>query len=88
MDLGRLSSSTGPWFPSARLKFKDTISGSLKSGRACRGTDRMKVNLPVKETECMRGWPILSDDAGLAQNSAQYSNKLFVFIMIVFYHKQ
>lgn len=37
MDLGRLSSRTGPWSSSASANTKDTMRGSLKSGRACRG---------------------------------------------------
>lgn len=34
MDLGRLSSRTGPWSSSESPKSKDTMRGSLKSGRA------------------------------------------------------
>lgn len=88
MDLGRLSSSTGPWSSSASPKSRDTIRGSLKSSRACRGTDseRMEVNSLRQETECKRGRRILSDDAGLPQNSA-HSHKLFAFFFLFVYNR-
>ena len=37
MDLGRLSSKTGPLSCSASPNSRDTMRGSRKSGRACRG---------------------------------------------------
>lgn len=49
MDLGRLSSRTGPWSSSASPNAKDTMRGSLKSGRACR------VRRGESQVECDRG---------------------------------
>lgn len=55
MDLGRLSSRTGPWSSSASPNAKDTMRGSLKSGRACRlgrgGGVRWSVTEEVEEKE-------------------------------------
>lgn len=46
----------------------------------------MEVNSLRQETECKRGRPILSDDAGLPQNSAQ-SHKLFTFFLVFVYNR-
>lgn len=45
----------------------------------------MEVNSLRQETECKRR-PILSDDAGLPQNSA-HSHKLFAFFFVFVYNR-